>query len=240
MLEHKDWEKFRTLTDSELRDELNKSREIKENMYTLNGKMKNGKYGQSSPSKIKLVAPQFGTQSRARKIEKRNWEQDLKTMGSNGGATDATGTAAAASTALRTSSEFQSTMSKLVQNSMANRGDYERKEEEQDDAEASQEAKRYGKFRAPTGGLQVPHSAEDRVHAAISTMKSKYEQNLHVVEKLFDEKKFMERKIQLLEQRLRRKAQREAQLELSGLAIDGQEEEEDDDFADYDDNEAGK
>ncbi len=39
MLDHKDWDKFKTLSDAELHEELNKSREIKENMYTLNGKI---------------------------------------------------------------------------------------------------------------------------------------------------------------------------------------------------------
>lgn len=190
MVEQREWGKYRTLTDSEIREELNKSREIKENMYTLNGKLKSNKYGQSS-SKIKLVAPQFGTQSRSRKIEKRNWEQDLNTLKNSG----------ENASMLKTNSDYHKTMATLVNNQQLNDGSLK---------ETVEPLRRPpAQFRPESGGLNVTQSAEDRIHAAINIMKDKYEQNLHVVEQLFDEKKYMERKIQLLEDRLRRKVHRE-------------------------------
>lgn len=186
MLERRDWEKYRTLTDNELRDELNKSREIKENMYTLNGKLKNNKYGHSG-SKLKLVAPQFGTQSRSRKIENRHWEEDLNTLknsSENAGL-------------LKTNSDYHTTMATLVQNQKLNDGTWK-------ESQASVRSSTL-QFQPQSGGLNVTQNAEDRIHAAINIMKDKYEQNLHIVEQLFDEKKYMERKIQLLEERLRKK-----------------------------------
>jgi hypothetical protein len=180
MSDRKDWEKYRTLSDADIQEELNKSREIKENMYTMSGVLKNGKYGSKGSSRIKLVAPQLGTQSRARKIENKNWEADLKAMTSGGDSSN-----------MRTSSEFHNTMRNLVDNS----------------GPAVPEPKVVSRpsppqFRRPTGGFDVSQSAEDRIAAAVETMKQKYEQNLHVVEKLFDEKQLMDRKIKLLERRL--------------------------------------
>lgn len=160
-------------------------------MYTLNGKLKSGKYGMSSGSKIKLVAPQFGTQSRSRKIEKRNWEQDLNTLKDGGGS----------ASLLKTNSDYHKTMATLVQNQQLKDGTLQETE--------PLPRRSAPQFRPEDGGLNVTQSAEDRIHAAINVMKDKYEQNLHVVEKLFDEKKYMERKIQLLEERLRRKVHRE-------------------------------
>eukprot|EP00598_Pedospumella_elongata_P001269 CAMPEP_0184969002 /NCGR_PEP_ID=MMETSP1098-20130426/1892_1 /TAXON_ID=89044 /ORGANISM="Spumella elongata, Strain CCAP 955/1" /LENGTH=852 /DNA_ID=CAMNT_0027490715 /DNA_START=65 /DNA_END=2623 /DNA_ORIENTATION=+ len=188
MLDQRDWDKFRTMTDRELQGERDKSREIKENMNILTGKLKNGKYsGSLSKSGIKLVAPQFGTQSRTKKIERKNWEADLKTMQSGGDL----------GKSLRTDADFLGTMQTLARNEQLNHSD---RYEEEYDREESPPPQR---FRNADGGLNVSQSADDRIQAAIHTMKNKYEQNLHVVEQLFDEKKYMERKIELLEEKLR-------------------------------------
>ncbi len=188
MLDQRDWDKYRTMTDRELQSELEKSREIKENMNILTGKLKNGKYsGSLSKSGIKLVAPQFGTQSRTKKIERKNWEADLKTMQSGGDL----------GKSLRTDADFLGTMHALATNERLNHSD---RYEVEDDREESPPPQR---FRNADGGFNVTQSADDRIQAAIHTMKNKYEQNLHVVEKLFDEKKYMERKIELLEEKLR-------------------------------------
>lgn len=191
MLDHKDWDKFRTLSDRELQEELHKSREIKENMSTMNGKLKNGKYGTSkSKSGIKLVAPQFGTQSRTKKIERKNWEADLQTMQSGG--------VHVLGSSLRTGRDFQDTMQTLARNEQLNHSErYEEDEREYD------EEPQPARFRPADGGFNVSQSADERIQSAINAMKNKYEQNLTVVEKLFDEKKYMERKIELLEEKLR-------------------------------------
>jgi hypothetical protein len=187
MAERNDWEKYRTLSDAEMRDELSKSVEIKENMYMLNGKLSKGKYLHGSRSSgIKLVAPQFGTQSHSRKKEIRQWEQDLHHMTSGG-----TGIPGA------TTSQYHDTMATLIRNQVG-----------VDTSKIPREDTRYS-FRAADGGEGVAQSSEDRIHAAVSTMKQKYEQNLHVVEQLFDEKKYMERKIQLLERRLQQQVREE-------------------------------
>lgn len=191
MLDHKDWDKFRTLSDRELQEEIHKSREIKENMSTLNGKLKNGKYGTSlSKSGIKLVAPQFGTQSRSKKIEKKNWEADVQTMQSGG--------VHVLGSSLRTGHDYKDTMQTLARNEQLNHS--ERYDEDEREFE---EEPRPARFRPADGGFNVSQSADDRIQSAISAMKNKYEQNLTVVEKLFDEKKYMERKIELLEEKLR-------------------------------------
>eukprot|EP00601_Ochromonadales_sp_CCMP2298_P033065 CAMPEP_0173371366 /NCGR_PEP_ID=MMETSP1144-20121109/27243_1 /TAXON_ID=483371 /ORGANISM="non described non described, Strain CCMP2298" /LENGTH=85 /DNA_ID=CAMNT_0014323103 /DNA_START=63 /DNA_END=316 /DNA_ORIENTATION=+ len=43
MAESRDWDKYRTLSEAEIRSELGKSRQIKEDMYTLQGKIKGGR-----------------------------------------------------------------------------------------------------------------------------------------------------------------------------------------------------
>ena len=202
MLDQRDWSKYRTLSDAELQEEMNKSREIKENMYTLNGKLKDGKYSSNSKSGIKLVAPQFGTQSRTRKVEKRRWDKELHTM---------TAGEHMAHSDLAESDHYE-TMATLVRNQGV---DADRDWDRTDSTERAGPAA----FKAASGGLDVSQSADDRIHAAINAMKSKYEQNLHVVEKLFDEKKYMERKIELLERRLQERA-----------ALDGVSERPEEDF----------
>lgn len=193
MAERNDWEKYRTLSDAEMRDELSKSVEIKENMYMLNGKLSKGKYLHGSRSSgIKLVAPQFGTQSHSRKKELRQWEQDLQHM-TSGGSPGAT------------TSQYHDTMATLARNQIS-------ADTLKHGSAITREDTTYS-FRAADGGEGVAQSSEDRIHAAVSTMKQKYEQNLHVVEQLFDEKKYMERKIHLLERRLQQQVREEATAE---------------------------
>jgi hypothetical protein len=180
MLEHKEWGKFRTLSDQEEREELSRSREIKENIYLLSGKLHDDKYGATRRSGgIKLVPPQFGTQNRTRKIEKKAWD---RTMADHG--------------VVDVNSQYYDTMTALADNQEATntlrmRGDSLERRKPFPDT-----------FLPADGGLNVSQRSEDRLQAAVLTMKAKYEQNLHVVEQLFDEKKYMERKIRLLEERL--------------------------------------
>jgi hypothetical protein len=193
MSDQRDWAKYRTLTDKEIRDELKKNREIKENMYTLTGKIKNGRYVNNATTGTKFVAPQFGTQTRAKKIEKRNWEADLNTMRSSGEGKFGSGTGAGT---LRSTGEYHNTMSRLVENSVRNHPEEYAPHEYEEEKE---EAVTRTAFRSASGGLQVPQQAEMRMQRAVETIKSKYDQNLHVVEQLFDEKQEMEHKIRLLE-----------------------------------------
>mmetsp|Transcript_21479 Transcript_21479/g.35966 ORF Transcript_21479/g.35966 Transcript_21479/m.35966 type:complete len:919 (+) Transcript_21479:47-2803(+) len=200
MLDREDWNKYRTLSDAEMKEELNRSREIKENMYTLTGKFKDGKYKERKPagSGVKMVAPQFGTQSRSRKIERRNWEQDLNTMANADGVPGG----------LRSSSDHHGTMATLVQNSQSKAIEDERAGRSAQRAEYQEYTSPVGsplRFQANTGGLNKAQGAEARIHSAVEAMKDKYEQNLRVVETLFDEKRYMERKIDLLEARLQGK-----------------------------------
>lgn len=191
MLDPKDWNKFRILTENEQCEELQKSREIKENMYMLNGKGSTSKVfsglASSSGRGIKLVAPQFGTQSRTRKMEKKAWEKGLHAH-TKGDSTLAD---------VDKSDPYYETMATLARNQLSSTAG---------DASADERTGWYESersFRPADGGLAVSQSAEDRIQAAVRTMREKYEQNLQVVEQLFDEKRYMERKVQVLEQRLR-------------------------------------
>lgn len=184
MLDHKEWGKFKTTTEQDDLEELRKSKEIKENIYLLNGKMTNGRYTPSrSSGGVRLVAPQFGTQSRTRKHERREWERGVDCLATQG--------------AVDGQSRYYETFTALVGNQTCSAS-------ERACLPASIEPPR--SFSPADGGLRVSQNSEDRIAAAVRAIKDKYEQNLHVVEQLFDEKRLMERKVQLLEERLRRRA----------------------------------
>ncbi|KAJ1437439.1 hypothetical protein B484DRAFT_392773, partial [Ochromonadaceae sp. CCMP2298] len=87
MAESRDWDKYRTLSEAEIRSELGKSRQIKEDMYTLQGKIKGGRMVRPGSSGLKVGAPNMGSQSRTRKIQSKAWERDIQdtAAGTQGG-----------------------------------------------------------------------------------------------------------------------------------------------------------
>lgn len=184
ILDHKEWGKYRTTTEQEESDELLKSKEIKENIYMLSGKTNNGRYSSSRGSGgVKVVAPQFGTQSRTRKLERREWDREMDCLVTHG--------------VVVGKSRYHDTMTALVEN---------QRRSTPRSVSLSQPTELPTSFCPANGGLRASQDSEERIAAAVRTMKDKYEQNLHVVEQLFDEKRVMERKLQLLEERLRRRA----------------------------------
>lgn len=179
LVDQRDYQKYRTLSDEQIAEEMRRSNLVKENMYTLKGQLKDGKYTSKSKSGTRFVAPQFGTASRKNKIAKRTWDQ---TVASSTGKS-------AANPNFSASAEQNATIQKLLSNTSIEHEEYAEQEKPT--------------FRPPRGGFDVSQSTGDRLGAAVNTMKIKYEQNLDVVEKLFEEKQQMSNYIQTLEQQLR-------------------------------------
>lgn len=161
MLDPRDQVKYRMLDEREQDAELVKSKVIKESMYLLNGKFKDGQYVKEKTKGLCFVPPQFGTASHKNLIDKKDWETDLKNT-SHGG----TGTQF-----LRTkSAKYQQTILQLAKNT----------QESHDAAEYEEELD-----HGPVNEFEL--------------VKGKYEQNLHVMEKLYKEKMAMERRIRAME-----------------------------------------
>lgn len=172
MLDSRDWNRYHVLSDHEMENEMRRSREVKENMYTLMGKLKNGQYTSRNSRGPKFVAPQLGTASRSKKIDKRAWEKDL-TLAMSGEAT----------TRGHSNSSYNKTISSLVGNTQV-----EEEEEEVPDSPVFD-------YRSQQG---------DKVTQAFHVIKTKYEQNLHVVDKLYHEKMSLEDYAKSLEEELMR------------------------------------
>lgn len=164
MLDPRDQEKYRIIDEEEQQAELTKSRIIKEGMYLMSGKLKDGAYVKEKAKGLRFVPPQFGTANHKNQIDKKAWETDLKNTLQGG-----TGTQF-----LRTkSAKYQQTILQLAQNTQ----DYRDATHDDNEVETRQ--------RSPTSELEL--------------VKGKYEQNLHVVEKLYKEKLAMEKKIKALQ-----------------------------------------
>jgi hypothetical protein len=173
MEDKRDWLKYHTLTEHELEEEIRRSQEVRKNMLTLTGKMKDGKIvkPRKSPGSITVTAPHFGTSSKEKRIEKKAWEKELKTAGTSG--------------KTMKNSRFQGTMEQLL----ANTKDLP-SEEEEEEPEPETEAYDYSEEFA---------SNEQK---AFSIIQTKYEQNLNVVEKLYHEKQSLEEYTRTLEREL--------------------------------------
>jgi hypothetical protein len=173
MEDKRDWLKYHTLTEHELEEEIRRSQEVRKNMLTLTGKMKDGKIvkPRKSPGSITVTAPHFGTSSKEKRTEKKAWEKELKTAGTSG--------------KTMKNSRFQGTMEQLL----ANTKDLP-SEEEEEEPEPETEAYDYSEEFA---------SNEQK---AFSIIQTKYEQNLNVVEKLYHEKQSLEEYTRTLEREL--------------------------------------
>ena len=183
LLDRSDWDKYRVLGDREQRKEWTRSTEIKDNINTLNGHLKNGKYikpAARDEGRTKFVAPMLGVPSRSTKVETRRWEAGVRK--------------------LRPSSPnnipsnevvvINHTLNRLAQNSSSS---------------TAADTANHHVAQHGVGGVQPQQKTEvdSSITRAAAVLKLKYEQNLVAVEKLFDEKVVMERKIRLLEERLR-------------------------------------
>lgn len=182
LLDRSDWDKYRVLGDREQRDEWTRSTEIKDSINTLSGHLKNGKYTKPSArdegKRTKFVAPMLGVSSRSKKIETRQWEAGVRQLRSS----------SPNEIPSREAVVTNHTLKRLAQNSNSSSSIVDTIDT------ASQQT------LIPTRPQQ---KIEDSVTRAATVLRHKYEQNLVAVEKLFDEKVVMERKIQLLEERLR-------------------------------------
>lgn len=183
LLDRSDWDKYRMLGDREQREEWTRSTEIKDSINTLSGHLKNGKYIKPTArdeGRTKFVAPMLGVPSRSRKVETRRWEAGVRQLRPS-------------SPNNMPSNEvvvINHTLNRLAQNSSS----------------SSTAADTVDHHVVQQGvGAQPQQKAEvdSSITRAAAVLKLKYEQNLVAVEKLFDEKVVMERKIRLLEERLR-------------------------------------
>ena len=174
MVDSREWDRYQIMTDEAVANEARRSREVKENMLLLSGKLKHGEHHIRSPKRgigTKFVPPQLGTTSRTRKIEQKAWHNELQTAMLHGKTNPPSG---------RTS--FNQTISSLVENAVYNHEQEELPESPIFDY---------------TTNIQ-----QDKVSKAFNVIKQKYEQNLHVVEKLYSEKTSLEDYTQTLEEQL--------------------------------------
>eukprot|EP01033_Poteriospumella_lacustris_P000035 gene35-22_t len=160
LLDSRDWSRYQVLSDEEVKEEIRRSTQTKENMMTLTGKFKDGHYKEKTG--IKFLPPQMGTASKSRKIEKRAWEKDMLAASTNQMGTKRMDDP---------DSEYAQTIRALQANT-----------EVEDD----------GHIEPQTFEFDPRDGPEDRVGRAFNVIQKKYEQNLHVVERLYEEKMSLE------------------------------------------------
>jgi hypothetical protein len=187
MLDSRDWNRYHVLSEEEMQNEVRRSREVKENMYTMMGKLKNGQYTSRSKPGPKFMPPQLGTASRTKKIDQRAWEKDL-TLAMSGEAT----------TRGHSNSSYNKTIASLIDNTREN-------EDDEEDTPPSP-VYDYSQSVGP-----------DKVTKAFHVIKTKYEQNLHVVDKLYHEKMSLEEYTNALEEELMRAKGVESPTELQQM-----------------------
>jgi hypothetical protein len=172
MADKKDWNKYYILSETEEAEEILKSQEIKENMLTMSGHVKNGHLSRSRSSGIKVVAPQVGTANYSRRKDTIKWERELDMAKSTG--------------KTMKGSSFQSTIAKLAANT----------EEEEEEPAVDEEP-------SPSPVYDYTSIAEAAGHnktkQAFDIIQKKYAQNLHVVDKLYQEKISLEEYTKSLE-----------------------------------------
>lgn len=176
LLDSRDWSRYQVLSDEEVKEEIRRSTQTKENMMTLTGKFKDGHYKEKTG--IKFLPPQMGTASKSRKIEKKAWEKDMLAASTNQMGTKRMNDP---------DSEYAQTIRALQANT-----------EVEDD----------GHIEPQTFEFDPRDGPEDRVGRAFNVIQKKYEQNLHVVERLYEEKMSLEEYARHLERELQRSRSR--------------------------------
>lgn len=177
----RDWGRYFVLSDDELREEIRQSIDVKENMLTLSGQFKDGRVVKKPPRDgLKFIAPQMGTASKFRRIERKNWAKDIDATRHHNTTKNLQNNA---------DSEYAQTISALVANSQPGEGD-----EDEDE-----------KYVAPRNfDYSSGRQDNSRVDKVFHVIQKKYEQNLHVVDRLYDEKLSLEEYARSLELELYR------------------------------------
>eukprot|EP00599_Poterioochromonas_sp_BG-1_P007565 CAMPEP_0173136430 /NCGR_PEP_ID=MMETSP1105-20130129/2478_1 /TAXON_ID=2985 /ORGANISM="Ochromonas sp., Strain BG-1" /LENGTH=793 /DNA_ID=CAMNT_0014048609 /DNA_START=96 /DNA_END=2477 /DNA_ORIENTATION=- len=85
MEDRRNWGKYHTLTEEEIQEEIRRSQEVRKNMLTMTGKMKNGKIVQkANKHAVSVTSPQFGVTTKSRRIEQKAWEKELQSANHTG------------------------------------------------------------------------------------------------------------------------------------------------------------
>lgn len=173
MLDKKDWNKYHILSETEEAEEILKSQEIRENMLTMSGHVKNGHLSRTKSSGIKVIAPQIGTANSSRRKDTIKWERELNMANSTG--------------KTMKGSSFQSTIAKLEANT-------EQEDEDEDEPAVDEESSPVYDYTSIADSARNNKSKQ-----AFDIIQKKYEQNLHVVDKLYQEKMSLEEYTKSLE-----------------------------------------
>lgn len=170
MEDRRNWGKYHTLTEEEIQEEIRRSQEVRKNMLTMTGKMKNGKIVNKSHRSVTATTPQFGVTTKSRRIEQRAWEKEMNTAALTGKTVG--------------DSRFGDTMDQLLANTHP-------QQEEEEEEESS-----------PIYNYEDVDQRGSIEQKAFSVIQKKYEQNLTVVEKLYQEKLSLEDYTKTLERQL--------------------------------------
>lgn len=160
---------------------------------------------------MKFIPPKLGTISRQQNKVQKQWDKQIKnaTSRSNVDNTVSNGR----------DSRMERTINSLVMNSRSNEISNDLDDNRVSSNQISQKSLDNGSGRggeAVSGAMRAtsrinqssgPFHADDANHTllkVVETMKEKYVQNIKVVDKLYDEKKSMEKRIELLERQILR------------------------------------
>lgn len=221
-IDQRDYGKYKVLSDSELEHEMQRSQDMQSSLRNSHGSVSYGTQKRTySPSKSTYSAPMFGIPSQEKKIERKAWEAD----------TTGSGPDADRNTHLEQRNARQpNAESKLNTRSRQStnyphhegreNGRTMRGSDRGDMRERSERSLRISRERGQETDRSLNHSPASEskyvddnfdgieraqqtpMASVMNALKMKYEKNLDVIEKLFDEKQSMEKLLQSLDSQL--------------------------------------
>lgn len=214
-IDERDYGKYKVLSESELEREMHCSQEMQSKIMNSHGTQKKT----YSPSKSTYSAPMFGIPSREKKIERKAWEENED---ASKGDSEHRNVKLSNNESKLNPRPRQSTHSHYEKGMRIEDREIERRlrsADRGDTRERNEETLRTSRERDDRNKRDVSHSPASRSNyiddnldemeraqtpmaSVMSALKMKYEQNLGVIEKLFDEKQSMEKLLQSLDSQL--------------------------------------
>jgi hypothetical protein len=187
LIDKQDYSKFRVLTDAEVELERTKSKELSRKLVaTWQGRPTSAPSASHSQSKQQFAPPKLGMMSKSAKKEARAWEKSIHSMKSSGSIPNS-------SLASNGHSKSNDTLRRLMENTNASTVDL------------GSTSMSYAESSVPKSSASLASIVnEDDLTTVVEVMKTKFIENINVIDKLYGENKFMEKRIEMLEKEVRR------------------------------------
>lgn len=184
LIDKRDYSKYHVLNDAEVEAESLRSKELSRKLVaTWQGRPTSASSTSSrSQSRQKFIPPKLGMMSKSAKKEARAWDKSINSIRSSGSIPGSKRTAA--TDTIRRLTESRSGLASDIGSSVSYM-----------DSTALNPSRSIISTGDDTGNIDL--------QTVVEVMKTKFIENIHVVDKLYDENKFMEKRIAMLEKEIR-------------------------------------